>query len=91
MEVKTTAGFKKWFEAQDKKVRVRIQSRLTNIELNDHFGDCEALKDGLFELRIHAGSGYRIYYSKKKGSVTILAGGDKSNQERMIKKLKKEM
>ena len=92
MEINTTIPFEKWFKSlKNKKVRVYIQSRFLNIELNKNFGDCKSLKGGLYELRIHISPGYRIYFARKKGSVEILAGGTKSNQHDLIKKLKKGM
>lgn len=58
-------------------------------------GDSKALGDGVFEMRIHLGPGYRIYFCwRGKKAVLLLEGGDKSDQRRdieMAKALKKEL
>jgi putative addiction module killer protein len=54
-----------------------------------NFGDCETIqgKRGLYEMRIHFGSGYRIYFGKyKERIILLLIGGDKSTQKKDIKK-----
>ena len=53
------------------------------------FGDCKALNDGIYELRLFFGPGYRVYFGQHKGkTILLLAGGDKSSQSRDIKKAK---
>lgn len=63
-------------------------ARLRAAELG-HFGDHAAVGDGVLELRIHAGLGYRVYYWRD-GTVTywFLCGGDKSTQQRDIRRAK---
>ena len=54
-----------------------------------NFGDAHSVGDGISELRIHSGPGYRVYYtSKGKILVYVLCGGDKSSQKRDIAKAK---
>ena len=53
------------------------------------FGDSEPIGEGLSELRIHYGPGYRVYYGKEKQQVyLLLCGGDKSTQKKDIKRAK---
>ena len=54
-----------------------------------NFGDSKSIGDGVAELRIHFGSGYRVYYAKEGTSIyLLLCGGDKSSQSRDIKQAK---
>lgn len=56
---------------------------------SENFGDCKSVGDGVIELRIHASSGYRVYFGRHGNNVVILlCGGDKSHQETDIKKAK---
>jgi putative addiction module killer protein len=84
-----TAEFDEWLKAlRDPIGKARILARLRAAELG-HFGDTASVGDGVFELRIHAGPGYRVYYWRQ-GAVTywLLCGGDKSTQRRDIGKAK---
>jgi len=54
-----------------------------------NFGDCKPVSAGVFEFRLHFGSGYRIYYGKDGSTIILLlCGGDKNTQNRDIKKAK---
>lgn len=78
--------FKDWFLSLDKKIIARIQTRLLRLELG-HYGDYKKLTEGINELRIHFGSGYRIYFGEsEKTLVLLLCGGDKSSQNKDIKR-----
>lgn len=85
-----TAEFDEWLKAlRDPIGKARILARVRAAELG-HFGDTASVGDGVFELRIHAGPGYRVYYWRQ-GDVTywLLCGGDKSTQQRDIRKAKR--
>ncbi len=84
-----TAEFDEWLKAlRDPIGKARILARLRTAELG-HFGDHAAVGEGVFELRIHTGQGYRVYYWRQ-GNVTcwLLCGGDKSTQRRDIRQAK---
>jgi putative addiction module killer protein len=75
----------------DEVTQVIVIIRIKRLKLG-HFGDCKPLKqsDGLWELRIHYGPGYRIYFGKiGQEIVVLLVGGDKRSQERDITKAKR--
>ena len=63
--------------------------RIRRIELNGNFGDVKPVGDGVSELRINYGPGYRVYFAKRVTRIVLLlAGGDKSTQQRDIKRAK---
>jgi putative addiction module killer protein len=86
MTILKTSKFTKWIqELKDLKGKARIQARIDKLEFG-HFGDCESIGSGVFELRIHFGPGYRVYLMKKgQKLVILLAGGDKGSQAKDIK------
>lgn len=78
--------FNAWLSAlKDKIGRARIIHRIRSAE-HGNFGDCEPVGEGVFEMRIHFGPGYRVYYTRH-GEVIylLLLGGNKSSQKRDIK------
>ncbi|MCP5108907.1 MAG: type II toxin-antitoxin system RelE/ParE family toxin [bacterium] len=79
--------FIEWLESiKDRKTRHRIVARLDRLEVGNP-GDHRHLEDGVFELRLHFGPGYRIYYGEDGPVIIILLmGGDKSTQSKDIKK-----
>ena len=81
-----TDVYSSWFaELRDNKVKAIINARLRRVEIGN-FGYCEPVGEGVSELKIHYGSGYRIYFQQRGIEVVILlAGGDKSTQSRDIK------
>lgn len=81
-----TAEFAAWLERlRDLKGKARILSRLDSAVLGN-FGDCEPVGEGVSEMRIHFGPGYRVYYMRRGTEVyLLLVGGDKSTQKRDIK------
>ena len=82
--------FEKWyFSLKDKKTKVRIRRRLDRLELGN-LGDTEPVGEGIYELRLHFGAGYRIYFVKVKNTIIVLlGGGDKSTQQKDINNAKK--
>jgi putative addiction module killer protein len=82
-----TPAFGEWLAAlSDLKGKARILVRLTAAELG-HFGDSKPVKDGVWEMRIDVGPGYRVYYCRRGKTVyLLLAGGDKASQARDIKR-----
>ncbi len=90
MILQQTATFKKWrSQLKDARALGLIASRLDRLSFG-HMGDVEPIGEGISELRIHYGSGYRIYF-KRKGNVIIilLCGGDKSTQTKDIRAAKR--
>ena len=70
----------------DLKARARIAARLDRLSLGS-FGDCKALREGVSELRIDWGPGYRVYYAMLgRTCVLLLCGGDKRGQSSDIKR-----
>ena len=71
---------------KDKVGRARIALRIRSAE-HGNFGDCEPVGEGVSEMRIHVGPGYRAYLTRRAEVVYLLpAGGDKSSQKRYIKR-----
>lgn len=84
-----TDEFDAWLRAlRDSQGEARILLRLRSAS-KGNFGDCKPVGDGISEMRIHAGPGYRIYFTRR-GEVVylLLLGGDKSTQARDIKHAK---
>lgn len=71
---------------KDKVARARITLRIRSAE-HGNFGDCEPVGEGVSEMRVHVGPGYRVYFTRRAGVVyLLLVGGDKSTQKRDIKR-----
>jgi putative addiction module killer protein len=81
-----TDVYTEWFSSlRDVQAKARINARLRRAELGN-FGDCEPVGEGVSEMRIHYGPGYRVYWVKRGNEIFILlAGGDKSTQAIDIK------
>ena len=77
-----------WLDELDYEFIGRINDRLKRLKYGN-FGDYKNLGEGVFELRIHFGSGYRIYFGKENRSLVILfCAGDKNTQVSDVKKAK---
>ncbi|MDD2926127.1 type II toxin-antitoxin system RelE/ParE family toxin [Rhodoferax sp.] len=76
-----------WLEGlSDKQAKARILVRVNRMAAGN-FGDCKPLRDGVQELKIDIGPGYRVYMSRQGPVlVLLLCGGDKSNQNRDIER-----
>lgn len=79
--------FEEWLGSlKDSKARMRIRARIARLEAGN-FGDCKGLRDGVQEIRIDYGPGYRVYLSRQgKVIVLLLCGSDKREQDRAIEK-----
>jgi putative addiction module killer protein len=84
-EVRQTETFAKWYKSlRDSRARKRIQARVDLLELGNP-GDSKAIGFGIYEMRIHFGPGYRVYFMRRaKIAYLLLAGGDKRSQRRDI-------
>ena len=72
--------FDRWFRNQSSDARARIQARIDRVELGN-FGDHKSVGEGVFELRIDFGPGYRVYYGRDGDKLVILlVGGTKKRQ-----------
>ena len=73
--------FKEWLDSlKDVKAEARIVARIARLAAGN-FGDCKPLRDGVWELRIDWGPGYRVYYAMVgRMCVLLLCGGDKRKQ-----------
>jgi len=82
--------FENWLDnLNDIKAKARILQRIDRIALGN-FGDCEPVGDGVHELRIDYGPGYRVYFGNDgRRLVILLCGGTKRQQGKDIKKAKK--
>jgi len=81
--------FEDWVKRlKDRKARAKINVRIARVRLGN-FGDHKSVGEGVYELRIDYGPGYRVYYGKLgKTVVLLLCGGDKDGQVDNIKKAK---
>jgi putative addiction module killer protein len=79
--------FTQWLRGlRDGTTRNRIRQRIARIRLGN-FGDTRSIRDGVYELRIHFGPGYRVYFGRSGDEVVILlCGGDKGSQDRDIER-----
>jgi len=86
VELKQTDTFRKWrAKLKDSLARSAIASRLDRLVFG-HVGDAKSIGNGVSELRIHHGPGYRVYFQRRGDTIIILlCGGDKGSQERDIK------
>ena len=85
-----SAPFNDWLEAlRDRKARAIIRTRINRVRLGN-LGDCKSVGEGVSELRIKFGAGYRVYFGQEGDTLIILlSGGAKSSQNKDIKLAKK--
>lgn len=91
LKILQTDEFSNWLRRmRDANARARINVRIRRISLTGNFGDTRSVGDGVYELRIDYGPGYRVYYSRRgREVILLLMGGDKSSQQKDIDKAKK--
>lgn len=89
IEIRQTAEYSRWFnKLRDRQARFRILARIRRLSLGNA-GDAQPVGEGISELRIDAGPGYRVYFIQRGDALVILlAGGDKKSQSRDIEKAK---
>ena len=89
-EIKQTPEFEFWLRSiRDPKVRGRLLARIRKVSLGN-IGDVVPIAGGIWEMREHFGSGWRMYYMQHgKAIILMLGGGSKSTQETDIKRVKK--
>ena len=86
VDVIESATFKRWIRGlRDRAGVARINARLRNVSLGNG-GDARAVGDGVFEMRVHHGPGYRLYRLRDGTTVVVLCGGDKGSQQRDIER-----
>ena len=88
-EVRQTAVFEAWIDGlKDMRAVARIEVRLRRLSLG-HLGDAKSLGDGVSEMRIDYGPGYRLYFTRRGDKIVILlCGGDKKRQSDDIARAK---
>ena len=86
LEIRKTETFVQWIDSlRDLQARARVQVRIERLASGNP-GDVKAVGEGVYELRIDYGPGYRVYFTKRGREVVILlAGGDKTTQAAYIK------
>ena len=85
-----TETYKKWFKKlRDTIAKQSITWRIERMK-SGNFGDSKSIGDGVFELRVNVGKGYRVYFTNNGTEIVILlVGGDKSTQDSDIQTAKK--
>lgn len=85
IEIRQTEVYEQWFDSvRDRQARVRIDARIRRLSLGNP-GDVTPVGEGVSELRIDYGPGYRVYFVQRGHAlVVLLAGGDKRTQDRDI-------
>lgn len=87
--VEQSRTFCEWLhDLRDPVARVRITARIVMAK-EGNLGDCEPVGDGMHEMRVHVGPGYRLYFTQRGQRVIfLLMGGNKTTQSRDIKRAK---
>ena len=86
VDVIESATFRRWMRGlRDRTAVARINARLRNVSLGNA-GDVKAVDNGLIEIRVHHGPGYRLYCLRDGDAVVALCGGDKGSQQRDIER-----
>lgn len=80
--------FSEWLNGLDVQTRARVRVRIDRLE-DGLFGDVEPVGDGVSELRLDFGPGYRVYFGQKGTQVHLLLGGSKQGQQMDIRRVRK--
>lgn len=90
IEIRQTDAFAKWYRnLRDQRAKARIDVRIRRLEL-DNPGDVKPVGEGVSEMRIDAGPGYRVYFARQGERIIILlCGGTKKRQDADIATAKK--
>jgi putative addiction module killer protein len=88
--IQQTIMFVKWRSSiRDLRAKIAIARRIDRASVGN-LGDVKSVGDGVSEMRVDVGAGYRVYFTLRNGVVIILlAGGDKSSQNADIRRAKK--
>jgi putative addiction module killer protein len=89
LEIRETPAYAAWFRSlRDRVAKARIDIRIRRLSLGNP-GDVRPIGEGVSELRIHHGPGYRIYFTSQGNTIVVLlVGGDKSSQNKDIQQAK---
>ena len=89
LEVRKTDEFDRWLsDLADERAKTKIASRIARLSFGNA-GDVKPVGDGVSEMRVHHGPGYRVYYKQTgRTIIVILCGGHKSTQDQDIKRAK---
>lgn len=89
-EIIQSATFARWLRRlRDRRAAARVNARLAAVEMGN-LGDVVSVGDGVFEMRIHYGPGYRLYFMREGAAVVVLlCGGDKDSQRQDILRAKR--
>ena len=87
IEIRQSQDFSDWFAGLvDKQHRARLAARIDRMS-DGNFGDVRPVGEGVSEMRVHAGPGFRIYFVRRGNALVILlCGGDKSSQSKDFKR-----
>ena len=90
IEIIQSSTFRRWVRGlRDQRAVARINARLRNVSLGN-LGDARSVGQGIYEMRIHYGPGYRLYFIREGRSVVVLlCGGDKDSQSRDIERARR--
>ena len=90
IDIVESGTFKRWVRRlRDRRAVARINARLRNVSIGN-FGDIRSIGDGISEMRIRYGPGYRLYFIRRGSTVVVLlCGGEKGTQQRDIERAKR--
>lgn len=89
IEIRQTAAFTKWIKGlANQRAKLAIAKRIDRLAYG-HLGDAKPVGEGITELRVHMGAGYRVYFTRRGDTIIVLlCGGDKASQARDIVRAK---